>query len=138
MRIEARHDLTADDIGAIETHLYDYNRHATGAHDGQDLGFVIRDDAGDVIGAALGYSWAGISELRQMWVHERHRGQGFGRALLKAFVEEATRRGVQRIWLSSYDFQAPAMYERAGFTRMAELKDFPIGHTNTILCKMIS
>jgi hypothetical protein len=76
MRIEVKHDLTAGDIGAIEDRLYDFNRHATGAHDGQDLGFVIRDDAGDVVGAALGYSWAGISELRQLWVDERHRGGG--------------------------------------------------------------
>jgi ribosomal protein S18 acetylase RimI-like enzyme len=137
MRIEAKHDLTADDIGAIEARLYDYNRHATGIHDGQHLGFVIHDEAGEVIGAALGYTWAGISELRQMWVDERHRGRGFGRALLNAFVEEGTRRGVQRIWLSSYDFQAPAMYEAAGFRQMAELKDFPIGHTNMIFCKVV-
>jgi len=29
------------------------------------------------------------------------------------------------------------MYEKAGFVRMAELKDFPLGHTNTILCKVV-
>jgi ribosomal protein S18 acetylase RimI-like enzyme len=138
MRIEAKHDLAADDAFAIEERLYDHNRHAIGAHDGEGLGFVIRDEAGQVIGAALGYSWAGISELRQMWVDEHHRGKGFGRALLDAFVTEAQRRGVKRIWLSSYDFQAPAMYEKAGFVRMAELKDFPIGHTNTIFCKVLS
>ena len=56
---------------------------------------------------------------------------------MNAFIDEATRRGVERIWLSSYDFQAPAMYEKAGFVRMAELKDFPLGHTNTIFCKML-
>jgi GNAT superfamily N-acetyltransferase len=137
MQIEARHDLSADDIGAIEDHLYAYNRHAIGAHDGRDLGFVLRDDAGHVVGAAFGYSWAGIAELRQMWVDERHRGRGYGRALLNAFIDEAARRGVRRIWLSSYDFQAPAMYENAGFVRMAELKDFPLHHTNTILCKIL-
>jgi len=138
MQIEARHDLSATDIGAIEDHLYAYNRAATGAYDGRDLGFVIRDEAGNVVGAAFGYSWAGICELRQMWVDERWRGRGNGRALLNAFVDEATRRGVSRIWLSSYDFQAPAMYEQAGFVRMAELKDFPLGHTNTIFCRILT
>jgi hypothetical protein len=44
-------------------------------------------------------------------------------------------RGVSR--LLSYDFQAPAMHEKAGFVRMAELKDFPLRHTNTIFWKVL-
>jgi GNAT superfamily N-acetyltransferase len=136
-RIETRHELDADDIGMVEDRLYAANREAIGAHDGRDLGFVVRDEAGRVIGAAFGYSWAGIAELRQMWVAEPHRGRGYARALLNAFIEEAARRGVGRIWLSSYDFQAPAMYEKAGFVRVAELKDFPLGHSNTVFCKIL-
>lgn len=138
MQIEPKHELTAADIGAIEDHLYDHNRHATGAHDGRDLGFVIRDDAGEVIGAALGYSWAGVSELRQLWVHERYRGHGHGRGLLDAFVAEAARRGVGRIFLHTYDFQAPGLYEKAGFVRVAEVKDFPPGHSNFIYRKVLA
>jgi hypothetical protein len=68
LQIEPRHDLSPNDIGAIEDHLYGYNSHATGRHDGQGLGFVIRDEAGRMIGAAAGYTWAGTSELKQMWV----------------------------------------------------------------------
>jgi hypothetical protein len=97
-----------------------------GGHDGQSLGFVIRDELGQMIGVAAGYTWAGISELRQMWVDEAYRGQGYGRALLNAFVEEESGiRGVLRIWVSSYDFQAPEMYEEAGFKRMAEFEGWP-------------
>jgi ribosomal protein S18 acetylase RimI-like enzyme len=39
--------------------------------------------------------------------------------------------------VASYDFQAPAMYERAGFKRMAEFEGWPEGHTNFILCKTL-
>ena len=53
-----------------------------GARDGRDLEFVIRDETGDVVGAALGYSWAGIAELRQLWVAKGYRGRGMGRSLL--------------------------------------------------------
>jgi GNAT superfamily N-acetyltransferase len=137
MRIEAKHDLSAEDGFAIEERLYEFNREAIGVDDGEGLGFIMRDDSGLVVGAALGYTWAGISELRQMWVERRHRGNGYGRALLDAFVAEAARRGVKRVWLQSHDFQAPAMYEKAGFVRMAELKDFPLGYTNVILCKVL-
>jgi ribosomal protein S18 acetylase RimI-like enzyme len=111
---------------------------ATGRHDGQGLGFVIRDDAGRMIGVAAGYTWAGISELKQMWIDEAYRGCGYARALLNAFVAEACSRGVRRIWVSSYDFQSPKMYEKAGFKRMAEFEGWPEGHVNVVLCKTLS
>ena len=65
-------------------------------------------------------------------------GRGYARALLNAFVIEACNRGVRRIWVASYDFQAPGMYEKAGFKRIAEFKDWPQGHINVLLCKTLS
>ena len=137
MRLEPKHNVTPLDIDAIEDELYAFNRSATGRGDGEGLGFVLRDDENRVVGAAFGYSWAGVSELKQMWVDEAHRGKGYAGKLLDAFVAEATRRGVKRIWVASYDFQAPAMYEKWGFRRMAEFEGWPDGHTNVILCKEV-
>src|ERR1700754_2877562 len=111
LEIEPRHDLSPDELDAIEDRLYDHNSRATGRHDGRSLGFVIRDDTRQTVGIAAGYTCAGTSELKQMWVDEAYRGCGYARALIDAFVEEAGRRGVRRIWVASYDFQAPAMYE---------------------------
>ena len=79
--IEPQHDLSPTDLGAIEERLYDFNRRAIGRDDGRGLGFVIRDDAGRVIGVAAGYSWAGTSELKQMWIDEAYRGRGYARRL---------------------------------------------------------
>jgi len=135
MRLEPKHNATPLEIDAIEDELYAFNRVATGRSDGEGLGFVLRDDEDRVVGAAFGYTWAGVSELKQMWVDEAHRGKGRARELLDAFVAEAKRRGVKRIWVASYDFQAPAMYEKWGFRRMAEFEGWPDGHTNVILCK---
>ena len=72
-----------------------------------------------------------------MWVDEAYRGRGYARALLNAFIEGACSRGVRRIWVASYDFQAPGMYEREGFKRMAEFEGWPEGHSNVILCKTL-
>jgi ribosomal protein S18 acetylase RimI-like enzyme len=135
--IEAEHDLSPIEIDAIEDRLYDYNRRAVGHNDGRGLGFVIRDGSGCTIGAAAGYSWAGTSELKQMWIDEAYRGRGYARALLNAFVAEAASRGVRRIWVASYDFQAPGFYEKAGFRRLAEFAGWPEGHSNVILCKIL-
>jgi ribosomal protein S18 acetylase RimI-like enzyme len=137
-QIEPRHALSLTEIDAIEDCLYEYNSQVTGRHDGQGLGFMIRDKLGRMIGVAAGYTWAGTSELKQMWVDKSYRGRGYARALLDAFVTEACSRGVRRIWVASYDFQAPGMYEKAGFKRMAEFKDWPEGHINVLLCKTLS
>jgi ribosomal protein S18 acetylase RimI-like enzyme len=136
-RIQPQHDLLPIEIDAIEECLYDYNRRAIGCNDARGLGFVIRDEAGRTIGVAAGYSWAGTSELKQMWIDERYRGRGYGRELLSAFIAEAASRGVRRIWVSSYDFQAPRMYEKAGFKRVAEFAGWPEGHSNVVLCKTL-
>ena len=53
LRIEAKHDLAPNEIGAIEDRLYNYNSDITGRHDGRGLGFVIRDQAGQIIGLGL-------------------------------------------------------------------------------------
>lgn len=135
--IKTRHDLSAREIEAIEDHLYTFNQHSTGRDDARGIGYVLQDENGRLIGAAVGHSWAGIAELKLMWVDEEHRGRGYGRDLLSAFVDEAARREVGRIWVSSHDFQAPGLYERAGFTRMAELPGWPEGHVNVILCKTL-
>jgi GNAT superfamily N-acetyltransferase len=133
--VEPHHEFTPAETGWVEERLYEFNRKATGRSDGEGLAFVIRGEGGRLIGIAAGYSWAGISELRQMWVDEAHRGRGYARALLGAFVEEARKRGVRRIWVASYDFQAPKMYEKFGFRRVAEFAGWPEGHTNVILCR---
>jgi ribosomal protein S18 acetylase RimI-like enzyme len=136
-RVEPRHDLSPNEIDTIEDRLYDHNSRATGRRDAKGIGFVIRNEAGQMIGVAAGYTWSGTSELKQMWIDETYRGRGYARALLNAFVAEASGRGVRRIWVQSHDFQAPGMYEKAGFQRMAELEGWPDGHVNVILCKMI-
>ncbi len=137
LAIDPRHDLTPNEIDAIEDRLCAYNSVAIGRDDARGIGFVIREADGRMLAAAAGYTWAGTSELKQMWVDETCRGQGYGQALLDAFVDEAAQRGVRRIWVQSYDFQAPAFYEKAGFVLVAEFGGWPEGHANIVLCKTL-
>ncbi|RWH75486.1 GNAT family N-acetyltransferase [Mesorhizobium sp.] len=136
-RLQAEHDLPSAELDAVEERLHDDNRRLTGRDDDRALIFALRDGQGSVVGIAAGYSWAGIAELTLMWVDETYRGLGHGRKLLDAFVAEATARGSLRIWVSTHDFQAPGLYEKAGFERIAELTGWPEGHANIVLCKTI-
>ena len=135
--IQPQHDISPVEIDAIEERIYNHNRRAIGRNDGRRLAFVIRDEAGRIIGVAAGYTWAGSSELKQIWIDEAFRGRGYARELLNAFVAEAASRGVRQIWVASYDFQAPGMYEKAGFRRVAEFAGWPEGHSNVVLCKTL-
>lgn len=65
IQIEPRHDLSPNEVDAIEDRLYDDNTHATGRYDDQGLGFVIRDELGQMVGVAAGYTWAGILNLNR-------------------------------------------------------------------------
>src|SRR5271165_2376033 len=91
-RILPRHDLSIAEIDHLEDRLYEHNHRAVGRDDGKRLGFVAVDPHGAQVGAIAGYSWAGIAEIKQLWVDETHRGIGLGRALLQAAVTEAGNR----------------------------------------------
>ena len=138
LRLQAEHNLSSAELNAIEERLNSDNRRLTDRDDDRGLVYVLRDDDGQTVGIAAGYSWAGVAELKLMWVDDACRGLGHGRSLLDAFVAEAANRGARRVWVSTHDFQAPGLYEKAGFERMAELAGWPEGHSNIILCRTIA
>jgi ribosomal protein S18 acetylase RimI-like enzyme len=136
-KILPRHNLSALEVDRLEDRLYAHNRRVTGRDDGKGLAFVAVDTRGIQIGAIAGYSWAGIAEIKQLWVDEHCRGVGIGRRLLEAAIAEAIVRRCQAVWVLSYDFQAPGLYEKCGFHRVAELTDWPPGHTHVVLCRRL-
>ncbi|MFJ3301878.1 GNAT family N-acetyltransferase [Streptomyces sp. NPDC086549] len=60
---------------------------------------------------------AHVRQIQGLAVHEDARGRGVGRALVRAAVEEARRRGARRITLRVLGHNAPAraLYESVGF-----------------------
>jgi ribosomal protein S18 acetylase RimI-like enzyme len=131
--IVPRHDLSLIEIDHLEDRLYDHNRRSTGRDDGKALGFVAVSEQGVQMGAIAGDSWASVAEIKQLWVDGDHRGHGVGRRLLDAAIGEAVIRDCHSVWTLSYDFQAPGFYEKHGFERVAELRDWPPGHTHIVL-----
>jgi ribosomal protein S18 acetylase RimI-like enzyme len=127
------HDFSADEIDQLEDRLYAHNSAATGHRDGRGLGFEILDDDGARIGAIAGHTWGGVAEIAQLWVDPAARGEGLGLALLDAAIAEARQRGCRQVFLMTYDFQAPGLYEKRGFARVIEIPDWPEGHTHILM-----
>lgn len=134
MNVVARHDL---DAAAIEQRLYEFNMDATGYRDGLDLGFVA-EEAGEIVGAAAGYTWGGICEVKTLWVHPDRRKAGLGSALVAQAIDEARARGCRLMFLTTYDFQAPDFYERLGFECIATIPDKPLGHIEHIMRRTLT
>ena len=122
-------------VAALEERLYEFNADATGLRDGRGLAVVARDARGAVAAAAAGYTWGGMSEVRQLWVRDDLRGRGLGTRLLREAEEEARRRGCDRMFLSTHSFQAPAFYRKLGYVEVAQVSGWPPGHGHIYLRK---
>jgi N-acetylglutamate synthase-like GNAT family acetyltransferase len=131
-RIRARHDFTGDEIDALEDRLAEFNQTRMDRGDAARIGFAAESD-GELVGAVAGYTWGGICELRQVWVHEAYRGRGLGRSLMTQAIAEARGRGCARVFLATHSFQAPDFYRRLGFAAVAEVIDKPIGHKEIVM-----
>lgn len=62
------------------------------------------------------------AELKRIWTDSGHRQRGYASALLRALEQMIAERGYRRIYLTTGDRQpeAEALYESAGYTRLAE------------------
>ena len=102
------------------------------------LAIFLRDGRGAVLGNALGHIWGGWLDLASLWVTEPLRGQGYGRKLLEAAEDEARAQGCRSVFLTTFSFQARPFYERLGYEVIADVPDYPVGHTYHVLRKMLA
>ena len=128
---------TPHEVQYLEDRLYEFNSGATGITDGEWLAIFVRDDEGRIVAGLCGNTWGGCAELRQFWVDEAWRKQGWGTRLLEAAEREARRRGCRQMVLTTFSFQAPAFYAKHGFEVIAVVDDHPHGHKNLLLRKRL-
>ena len=98
-------------------------RHMTGSAP-KSFAFTVREDGtvrGGLVAEGIG-EWMYVSLL---WVEDEFRRRGFGTALLQKSEREAKSRGAKGILVDTFSFQAPAFYERHGYTAYGQVDDFP-------------
>jgi GNAT superfamily N-acetyltransferase len=136
-RFELEEPSSAD-IGFIDDRLYEFNAGTTGIDDGRTLGVFLRDETKNIVAGATGHTWGETCELRQVWVAEPLRGHGYGRRLMGEAEAEAVRRGCGQLFLTTHSFQAPGFYKKLGFAVISELPNYPRGHSQFVLRKLLS
>jgi GNAT superfamily N-acetyltransferase len=143
-RLEVGRDAAREDF--VTTRLVEYNKqHSAAVRDrfepenlkSRPVAAYAVDTGGEVMGGCIGRTediWQWLT-VDTMWVSERLRGQGIGRALLDAVEAEARSRGCRWSKLNTFDFQAPGFYERCGYTEYGREDDYPPGHVNHLMRK---
>jgi ribosomal protein S18 acetylase RimI-like enzyme len=123
---------TADAL-QVDSGLDEANLAAAPLHEVQRLACMAHDEAGVLLGGAVGRTWGGAAELQQLWVAPAQRRMGLGAALVRRFEAEAVARGCSLLYLETFSFQAPALYLRLGFRVVHSNAHFPHGITKFMM-----
>lgn len=128
-------DPTPEDLQFLEDRINEHNMTVTDYYDFQWLTIFVRDATQTIVAGLVGYTWGQSCKIQLLWVQPTLRSQGYGKALLQAAEAEATRRGCHTIVLDTHSFQAPAFYEKLGYTTVGVYPDFPYQHKQFFLQK---
>lgn len=109
----------------LSDELGKFNAAATdGTTPAEELTVRIEED-GDLVAGASGWTWGQAAGIAMMWVDPRHRSRGLGRSILQTFEAEAMRRGCTHVFTTSFTFQAPDFYKRAGYVEIFRWQGVP-------------
>ncbi|MFO1310758.1 MAG: GNAT family N-acetyltransferase [Burkholderiales bacterium] len=98
---------------------------------------LARDADGRVVGGAVGRTWGECAELMQLWVSPAHRQQGIGASLVRRFEDRAAARGCRTCYLTTFSFQAPALYRALGYAPASEIRGFPRGIVKYLMVRTL-
>ncbi|MDH4873917.1 GNAT family N-acetyltransferase [Pseudomonas sp. BN515] len=138
-RIEMTENPGEDELSAILRPLRAHNRSKAGDPKPETIALLVRDEhTNEIIGGLYGeifYRWLFIELLA---IPEQTRGQGTGSRLMNMAEGVAREKGCVGIWLDTFDFQAPAFYQKLGYTEFGHLDDFPPEHKRFFFQKRLA
>ena len=118
--------------------LHAFNYATTGLTDHYPANFVVRGEAGDILGGLLGFVWARWLHVQYLWLAEPARGAGYGSRLIGEAEAYALKQGAIGSTLETYSFQARPFYEGLGYEVCGAIDDYPPGQTKFILKKLLA
>jgi GNAT superfamily N-acetyltransferase len=135
IRIELLSEPTPDDRQAIVAPLDSFSRARGFVWRPEPLTLALRDEAGRIIGGAVGETDWGWLHTTILAVSEDLRGHGWGSRLMLELERLALARGCHHAWVDTFSFQARPFYERLGYTVFGTLPDYPTGQSRFFLSK---
>jgi N-acetylglutamate synthase-like GNAT family acetyltransferase len=76
---------------------------------------VFAKDDTQIIGGALIWEISDALYINELWCNEKYRKQGVGTKIITMIDDAAKNKGLSKIFVDTYEFQARAFYEKHGF-----------------------
>jgi len=126
MKISLETNFSKESAEQVSEILFQWNCARVGVQDFLDLAVILRDDAGILVGALLGWTRWEWAHIETFWIREDLRNRGYGKRMLIDFERVARERKCQMIDLDTFSFQAPGFYQKCGYQEYGRLDG--IGH----------
>ena len=102
-----------------------YNRSKRETAESESLNLYAEDDSGELMAGLVAETFGNWLEIEYLFVKEDLRGQGIGSQLLQQAESEAKKRNCRYVFVNTYQFQAPAFYQKQGYKEVFTLNDYP-------------
>ena len=122
IRLENTESQKAQKIGEL---VRSYNRSKREAAESESLNLYIEDEHGRLLAGLVAETFGNWLEIEYLFVKEELRGQGIGSQLLQRAESKAKMRNCRFAFVNTYQFQAPAFYQKHGYQEVFTLKDYP-------------
>lgn len=134
MRMEELSILPSSEADSETIHARLLAHNARYMRDTGDFSFHVEEDGKTIAGIVAG-GLGDLLEVEFLYVDEECRGKGIGRRLLAHVEDLARQRGLKRVLLNTYSFQAPAFYKKLGYTEVLKLDPAFDGFTQSYFLK---
>ena len=122
IRLENTESQKSQIVGDL---IRSYNRSKRETAESEPLNLYVEDDSGEVLAGLVAETFGNWLEIEYLFVKEDLRGQGIGSQLLQRAESEAKMRNCRFAFVNTYQFQAPAFYQKYGYTEVFTLKYYP-------------
>ena len=122
IRLENTESQKAQEIGNL---IRSYNRSIRETAESEPLNLYIEDEQGQLLAGLVAETFGNWLEIEYLFVKEHLRGQGIGSQLLQQAESEAKKRNCRFAFVNTYQFQAPAFYQKHDYQEVFTLKDYP-------------
>ena len=122
VRLENTESQKSQIIGDL---IRSYNRSKREVAESEPLNLYVEDEHGEIMAGLVAETFGNWLEIEYLFVKEDLRGQGIGSQLLQQAESEAKKRNCRFAFVNTYQFQAPAFYQKHGYQEVFTLKDYP-------------
>ena len=122
IRLDNTEFQKAQEIGNL---IRSYNRSKREVAESEPLNLYVEDEHGQLLAGLVAETFGNWLEIEYLFVKEELRGQGIGSQLLQQAESEAKKRNCRFAFVNTYQFQAPAFYQKHGYKEVFTMKDYP-------------